>query len=97
MDADYDPEGEEEMVLKRKRRRQNLFSKTMKKKKPMFDPENQAFEEYFDEYYKLDYEDIIAGDLPCRFHYRETVPNNFGLSTEEVRILVRAAGSTHCL
>lgn len=91
MDADYNPlkRVQEEMEMdskKRRRRRKSKFAELIAKEKPKFDPQqHKSYEEYFNKYYSLDYEDMI-GDIPCRFKYREVVPNDYGLSIEEVSI-----------
>ncbi|XP_070510074.1 protein KRI1 homolog [Chironomus tepperi] len=94
MDCDYDPQKakkdkiQQELIdMSKGRKRKKKVSKLaeiIKKDKPAFDPEEgKTYEEYLDEYYKLDYEDII-GDQPCRFNYVECVPNDFGLTVEEI-------------
>ena len=45
------------------------------------------FERYFDEYYKLDCEDVI-GDVKCRFGYRKTKRCSYGLTVDEVSIRI---------
>jgi len=37
-----------------------------------------------DEYFQLDYEDIIGGDLPTRFKYRKVEKNSYGLTPQDL-------------
>ena len=94
MDCDFDPEEgknkmQQELIdstrgRKKRRKRISRLAEIIKTEKPAYDPEDKkSYAEYLDEYYKLDYEDII-GDQPCRFKYTECVPNDFGLTVEEV-------------
>ena len=94
MDADYDPQAmasssssSSSRAKQRKRKYQSRFASAVTAKKPVFDPKEKNFEDYLEEYYNLDYEDVID-DLPCRFKYRFAPANNFGLTTEEVRLRV---------
>ncbi|XP_069005525.1 protein KRI1 homolog [Embiotoca jacksoni] len=99
MDADFDPSQQTLSKKKKKKERKKMmkddlpqmgkkrkkshFAEVITKNKPVFDPQEKSFEQYFDEYYKLDYEDIID-DLPCRFRYRPVLANDFGLTADEI-------------
>jgi len=92
MDCDYEAnlamqkEIVESTKGRKKGRRKSKFAEALEssQSKPAFDPKDEkTFEEYVEEYYKLDCEDIID-DVHCRFQYRSVPVNNFGLSTEEI-------------
>ncbi|KAH8270018.1 hypothetical protein KR018_002420 [Drosophila ironensis] len=94
MDCDYDPAASKQQLQqelientrgrKGRKGRRNRFMEMIQAEKPAFNPEDErTYGEYIDEYYQMDCEDII-GDQPCRFKYVETVPNDFGLTIEEI-------------
>ena len=53
---------------------------------PIKEPnDKRKLEAYLDEYYQLNYEDIVA-DIPTRFKYRKVEKNNFGLDPVEILV-----------
>lgn len=96
MDCDYDPSMDKRVkkqtrAAKRKEKKKLIIDEeyndedTKKEKKiPKYDPEMGSFEKYIDEYYSLDCEDIVSG-VPTRYTYNKVLPNDYGLTIEEVK------------
>ncbi|TPX59146.1 hypothetical protein PhCBS80983_g02675 [Powellomyces hirtus] len=86
MDADYLPGGAAYGNVPIKK--EGKVSKKDKKAKKAAAPseagdKKMSLDQYLDEYYQLDYEDMI-GDLPTRFKYRKVENNDFGLTPLEI-------------
>eukprot|EP00127_Corallochytrium_limacisporum_P007141 Clim_evm14s243 gene=Clim_evmTU14s243 len=82
---EHEQVGEDEQLRKggRRRRDKSKFMEAVRRPKPRFDPKQMSFDQWFDKYYDLSYEDIVA-DQPTRFKYRKVVPNDYGLEVDEV-------------
>lgn len=44
----------------------------------------RKFNDLMEEYYSINYEDVVGGDLYTRFKYTKTQPDDYGLTAEEI-------------
>lgn len=82
MDADYLPGGDKYQGSTDAAAKQDVTDSVSKKRK---------FNDLMEEYYALNYEDVIGGDLYTRFKYTKTEPENYGLTPEEILLADDAA------
>ncbi|KAI8992625.1 KRI1-like family C-terminal-domain-containing protein [Pilobolus umbonatus] len=86
MDADYLPGGDKydgKQTNKRKISQTDLST---------MDPTaSKKFKDLMEEYYSLNYEDVIGGDVFTRFKYTKTEPEDYGLTAEEILLADDAA------
>jgi len=97
MDCDYDPSMDKRAkkqtrAAKRKEKKKTTIDDDEDeeeinniKKIPKYNPAKGSFEKYIDEYYSLDCEDIVSG-VPTRYTYNKVLPNDYGLTIDEVLI-----------
>ncbi|RUS35256.1 KRI1-like family C-terminal-domain-containing protein [Jimgerdemannia flammicorona] len=83
MDADYLPGGEKFDAKGKKGKKDRRAAATQEIAPGSKKAQTKEFEKYLEEYYRLDYEDMI-GDIPTRFKYQQVRPMNFGLSPVEI-------------
>lgn len=81
-------EAEKKFPKKRKGRELDREDATQEEYPAQHDSESVTaakteIDKYMDEYYQMDYEDIVGG-LPVRFKYRKVEPNSFSLKPEEI-------------
>ncbi|KAG1176681.1 hypothetical protein G6F70_003364 [Rhizopus microsporus] len=80
MDADYLPGGEKYTGNDKKRKLESEDNEDNESKRA----KREQIEKLMDEYYSLNYEDVIGGDVYTRFKYTKTEPENYGLTPEEI-------------
>ncbi|KAI9303353.1 KRI1-like family-domain-containing protein [Cunninghamella echinulata] len=86
MDADYLPGGEkyEEQQQNKKKKDKGKGKEKTDSFKDNGNIKDKEYDKLMDEYYSLDFEDVIGGDLATRYKYIQTEPEDFGMTPEEI-------------